>query len=109
MSNFSSSIIVLILVLFPLALSEQEAIQAIIHRLDSKTLSPSIQEAAAKALLRRLLPTHVDSFEFQIVSRVPRTPPLLFSFYGISILLSVNFLFCQVLYLNCIFREIQVA
>lgn len=69
MSNFSSSIIVLILVLFPLALSEQEAIQAIIHRLDSKTLSPSIQEAAAKALLRRLLPTHVDSFEFQIVSR----------------------------------------
>uniref|UniRef100_A0A9I9DTI3 Alpha-N-acetylglucosaminidase n=1 Tax=Cucumis melo TaxID=3656 RepID=A0A9I9DTI3_CUCME len=69
MSNFHSSILVLILILLPLALSQQEAIQAIIHRLDSKTLSPSIQEAAAKALLRRLLPTHVDSFEFQIVSR----------------------------------------
>lgn len=71
MSNFHPSILVLILILLPLALSQQEAIQAIIHRLDSKTLSPSIQEAAAKALLRRLLPTHVDSFEFQIVSRVP--------------------------------------
>ncbi|KAL0561845.1 hypothetical protein IC582_002290 [Cucumis melo] len=69
MSNFHPSILVLILILLPLALSQQEAIQAIIHRLDSKTLSPSIQEAAAKALLRRLLPTHVDSFEFQIVSR----------------------------------------
>uniref|UniRef100_A0A0A0K6I5 Alpha-N-acetylglucosaminidase n=1 Tax=Cucumis sativus TaxID=3659 RepID=A0A0A0K6I5_CUCSA len=69
MSNSHSSILLLILILLPLALSQQEAIQAIIHRLDSKALSPSIQEAAAKALLRRLLPTHVDSFEFQIVSR----------------------------------------
>lgn len=69
MSKFNSLILVLILFVFPLAQSEQEAIKAIIHRLDSKTSSPSIQEAAAKGLLRRLLPTHVDSFKFQIVSR----------------------------------------
>ncbi|XP_023004465.1 alpha-N-acetylglucosaminidase [Cucurbita maxima] len=69
MSKFNSLILVLILFVFPLALSEQEAIKAIIHRLDSKTSSPSIQEAAAKGLLRRFLPTHVDSFKFQIVSR----------------------------------------
>ncbi|XP_022150276.1 alpha-N-acetylglucosaminidase [Momordica charantia] len=69
MSNFNLSLLVLILVVFPLSLSEPEAIKAIIHRLDSKALSPSIQEAAANGVLRRLLPTHVHSFQFQIVSR----------------------------------------
>lgn len=50
--------------------SRPEAIQSVLDRLDSKRASPSIQEAAAKAVLKRLLPAHVHSFEFKIVSKV---------------------------------------
>jgi alpha-N-acetylglucosaminidase len=38
--------------------------------LDSKRAIPSVQEAAAKGVLRRLLPTHFSSFEFNIVPKV---------------------------------------
>ncbi|KAG2671677.1 hypothetical protein I3760_13G007600 [Carya illinoinensis] len=71
MSNFNSLFLVLILTvtLLPIALSEPEdAIQALVQRLDSKRPSPSVQEAAAKAVLERLLPGYASSFEFKIVS-----------------------------------------
>ncbi|KAK8284720.1 hypothetical protein V6Z12_D08G179100 [Gossypium hirsutum] len=45
------------------------AIQPSLTRLDSKRLSPSVQESAAKAVLGRLLPTHLLSFHFKIVSK----------------------------------------
>ena len=63
---------VLTLLLFlPLSsLSHSEAIEALLSRLDTRRAAPSVQESAAKAVLRRLLPTHLDSFQFEIVSKV---------------------------------------
>ncbi|KAJ4972122.1 hypothetical protein NE237_005221 [Protea cynaroides] len=63
------SLVFLFIILLPLASSELEAIEALVRRLDSKRALASVQEAAAKALLGRLLPTHVSSFEFKIVSK----------------------------------------
>ncbi|GAA0142030.1 hypothetical protein LIER_03027 [Lithospermum erythrorhizon] len=48
---------------------EPDAIQSLINRLDSKRVSSSIQENAAKGVLHRLLPTHLSSFELKIVSK----------------------------------------
>lgn len=72
MSNFNSKFLILILTvtLLPIALSEPEAIKALVKRLDSKRPSSSVQEAAAKAVLKRLLPGYVSSFKFKIVSNV---------------------------------------
>ncbi|KAK7323242.1 hypothetical protein VNO77_26707 [Canavalia gladiata] len=53
----------------PVALSKYEAIETLLQRLDSKRTSPSVQEAAAVGVLKRLLPTHLSSFEFKIVSK----------------------------------------
>ncbi|KAE8729006.1 putative disease resistance protein [Hibiscus syriacus] len=47
----------------------EDEIQVILTRLDSKRSSPSVQESAAKAVLGRLLPTHFHSFDFKIVSK----------------------------------------
>ncbi|KAF3437335.1 hypothetical protein FNV43_RR20088 [Rhamnella rubrinervis] len=71
MSNFKTQLLILILLLVPVALPEpeQQAIQALVRRLDSKKASASVQEAAAKGVLKRLLPTHVTSFDFKIVSK----------------------------------------
>ncbi|KAL6288553.1 hypothetical protein ACE6H2_006063 [Prunus campanulata] len=70
MPNFKTQLLILILVLVPIvALSEPEAVEALLRRLDSKRSSASVQEAAAKAVLERLLPTYVDSFEFKIVTK----------------------------------------
>ncbi|KAK9913048.1 hypothetical protein M0R45_036874 [Rubus argutus] len=69
MSNFIAQFLIPILVLVPVALSEPEAVEALLRRLDSKKSSASVQEAAAKAVLKRLLPTHLDSFEFKIVTK----------------------------------------
>ncbi|XP_058225311.1 alpha-N-acetylglucosaminidase [Rhododendron vialii] len=49
--------------------AESEAIQGLLTRLEAKRSPPSVQESAAKAVLRRLLPTHVSSFQFKIVSK----------------------------------------
>ncbi|KAB1224856.1 Alpha-N-acetylglucosaminidase [Morella rubra] len=71
MSNFNSLFLVLMLTvaLLPIALSEPEdPIQALLKRLNSKRSSPSVQEAAAEAVLERLLPGYVSSFEFKIIS-----------------------------------------
>lgn len=54
----------------PVALSKNEAIEPLLQRLDSKRAPPSVQEAAARGVLKRLLPTHLSSFEFKIVSKV---------------------------------------
>ncbi|XAR63467.1 Alpha-N-acetylglucosaminidase [Bertholletia excelsa] len=48
---------------------KSDAIEALLRQLDSKRPPASVQESAAKAVLRRLLPTHVSSFEFKIVSK----------------------------------------
>nr|POF27447.1 alpha-n-acetylglucosaminidase [Quercus suber] len=53
-----------------LTLSQPKPIQALLKHLDSKRASPSVQEAAAKAVLKRLLPEcYVPSFQFKIVPR----------------------------------------
>ncbi|KAG5539095.1 hypothetical protein RHGRI_019598 [Rhododendron griersonianum] len=49
--------------------AESEAIQGLLTRLEAKRSPPSVQESAAKAILHRLLPTHVFSFQFKIVSK----------------------------------------
>lgn len=50
--------------------SKLEGIDVLLDRLDSKRVNSSVQESAAKAVLQRLLPTHVNSFQFKIVSKV---------------------------------------
>ncbi|XP_042491727.1 alpha-N-acetylglucosaminidase [Macadamia integrifolia] len=62
-------LLLLFIILLPQASSEMEPIEGLLRRLDSKRAPTSVQEAAAKALLGRLLPTHVSSFKFKIVSK----------------------------------------
>ncbi|XP_075507071.1 alpha-N-acetylglucosaminidase [Primulina tabacum] len=51
------------------AVREPRAIESLLNRLDSKKPSPSVQELAAKGVLRRLLPTHLSSFDFKIITK----------------------------------------
>lgn len=67
MSNLKTLLLILSLLLVPVVLSEPEAVQHLLRRLDSNRAPASLQEAAAQALLSRLLPTHVSSFVFKIV------------------------------------------
>ncbi|QCD95604.1 alpha-N-acetylglucosaminidase [Vigna unguiculata] len=53
----------------PVALSKYGAIEPLLQGLDSKRAPPSVQETAAFGLLKRLLPTHLSSFQFKIVSK----------------------------------------
>lgn len=53
----------------PTALSKYESIEPLLQRLDSKRAPPSVQEAAAVGVLKRLLPTHLSAFQFKIVSK----------------------------------------
>ncbi|CAL0308657.1 unnamed protein product [Lupinus luteus] len=70
MFKFKFQFLVLILtIIVPTALSKFEAIEPLLKRLDSKKVPPSVQEAAAKGVLKRLIPTHFSSFEFNIVSK----------------------------------------
>ncbi|PHT60524.1 Alpha-N-acetylglucosaminidase [Capsicum baccatum] len=46
-----------------------DAIESVLRRLDSKKAPSVVQESAAKGVLQRLLPTHLHSFEFKIVSK----------------------------------------
>ncbi|XVF33702.1 hypothetical protein REPUB_Repub17cG0190900 [Reevesia pubescens] len=75
-ANCLVHVVVIIFILFLTRLPQTEsvsttteAVDPILTRLDSKRSSPSVQESAAKALLARLLPTHLHSFHFQIVSK----------------------------------------
>ncbi|WOG84235.1 hypothetical protein DCAR_0103417 [Daucus carota subsp. sativus] len=47
-----------------------EAIESLSKRLDTQKSSSYVQEHAAKALLQRLLPAHLSSFEFKIIPKV---------------------------------------
>ncbi|KAL1346531.1 hypothetical protein HN51_020164 [Arachis hypogaea] len=67
--NFLFLILVPSFLLLPLSLSEFDSIGPLLQRLDSKRAPPYVQEAAAKGVLSRLLPTHLSSFEFKIVSK----------------------------------------
>lgn len=75
-SNHSKFLIVAILLILlvlcssSFAVRESEAIESLVNRLDSKKPSPSVQELAAKGVLRRLLPTHLSSFGFKIITKV---------------------------------------
>lgn len=63
----------LLLVLLPAAFSTSKtdnAVGALLNRLDSKRASESVQESAAQGVLQRLLPSYLHSFQFQIVSKV---------------------------------------
>jgi len=81
---------------FPLALcNHHEAIQSLLHRLDSKRAVPSVQESAARGVLKRLLPTHFSSFEFNIISKVVSLFPFFTSFFLIlSSILCLTLFFC---------------
>ncbi|KAL5827350.1 hypothetical protein ACOSQ3_019193 [Xanthoceras sorbifolium] len=65
------SLILTLITLIPHAVvsSKLEAIDALLNRLDSQRPSASVQESAARAVLQRLLPAHVNSFEFNVVSK----------------------------------------
>ncbi|KAK9128725.1 hypothetical protein Syun_017522 [Stephania yunnanensis] len=54
---------------FTFASQNHDPIGGLLRRLDSKRASPDVQEAAAKGVLQRLLPTHMSSFDFKIVSK----------------------------------------
>ncbi|KAJ4711588.1 Alpha-N-acetylglucosaminidase [Melia azedarach] len=70
MSSLNILFFILMLTVLPHAVSlELQAVDALLTRLDSKRFSASVQESAAKAVLQRLLPTHINSFEFKIVSK----------------------------------------
>ncbi|PIN23633.1 Alpha-N-acetylglucosaminidase [Handroanthus impetiginosus] len=51
------------------SIQESEALESILNRLNAKKPSPSEQESAAEGVLRRLLPTHLSSFKFKIISK----------------------------------------
>ncbi|KAI9170065.1 hypothetical protein LWI28_022106 [Acer negundo] len=74
MSDLNSMYLILILTLTLLIAhavvsSKLEAIDVLLDRFDSQRSSPSVQESAARAVLQRLLPAHVNSFEFKIVPK----------------------------------------
>lgn len=54
---------------FTLSSQQSEVIDDLLRRLDALRSPASVQESAAKGLLQRLLPNHVSSFEFKIVSK----------------------------------------
>ncbi|KAK4476360.1 hypothetical protein RD792_015509 [Penstemon davidsonii] len=60
----------LLLSLCPFSIGESEAIESLSTRLETKKPSPTEQEKAAKGVLQRLLPTHLSSFEFKIITKV---------------------------------------
>ena len=110
MSNFKTQLLILILLLVPVALPEPEpeAIQALVRRLNSKKPSASVQEAAAKAVLKRLLPTHVTSFDFKIVSEVLSTPLRVLLFYFSSASSSGCSLIATFIILSCLVDQIFI-
>ncbi|ESW20891.1 hypothetical protein PHAVU_005G023300 [Phaseolus vulgaris] len=62
-------LILILIPSLPVALSKYGVMEPLLQRLDSKRAASSVQEAAAVGLLKRLLPTHLSSFEFKIVSK----------------------------------------
>jgi len=52
------------------SLQYSESLKALINRLDSQRSTPTVQELAAKGVLKRLLPSHVSSFDFKIIPKV---------------------------------------
>ena len=70
MENFNLFLLVLSLLLLPTAFSEMQGMEAVLTRLNSQRASPSVQVAAARGVLNRLLPAYSSSFEFEIVSEV---------------------------------------
>ncbi|XP_060217343.1 alpha-N-acetylglucosaminidase isoform X2 [Lycium barbarum] len=46
-----------------------DAIESVLRGLDNKRVSSVVQESAAKGVLQRLLPAHLHSFEFKIISK----------------------------------------
>ncbi|KAJ4822739.1 hypothetical protein Tsubulata_007000 [Turnera subulata] len=67
----TATLVLVIIIVLPLprpVLSgpEAEAIHAVLNRLDSQKSSPSAQESAARGVLKRLLPSHLHSFQFKI-------------------------------------------
>lgn len=63
-------LILILIPSLPVALSKYGVIEPLLQGLDSKRAPPSVQEAAAFGLLKRLLPTHLSCFELKIVSKV---------------------------------------
>lgn len=53
-----------------LSFEESDAIESLLNRLNTKKPSPSQQESAARGVLQRLLPTHLSSFEFKVITKV---------------------------------------
>ncbi|KAL2461225.1 alpha-N-acetylglucosaminidase family/NAGLU family [Abeliophyllum distichum] len=73
--NYPKFLILILLILIPLCSSasllnqESQAIESLLNRLDAKKPSLSVQESAANGVLQRLLPSHLSSFEFKIITK----------------------------------------
>ncbi|XP_068658586.1 alpha-N-acetylglucosaminidase [Aristolochia californica] len=66
MSSFHS--LLLLLYLFSVVSARNEPIADVLKRTSSRQASPSEQESAARGVLQRLLPSHISSFQFEILS-----------------------------------------
>lgn len=70
MSSCSKNLIFFaIWILGLLVLARSDAIGGLLDDLDDKQTSASVQKSAAEGVLRRLLPNHSSSFEFEIISK----------------------------------------
>ncbi|KAL0425652.1 UNVERIFIED_CONTAM: Alpha-N-acetylglucosaminidase, partial [Sesamum radiatum] len=71
-SNFFFITILLLLLSLcsSVSVQESEAIASLVNSLDAQKPSPSEQESAARGVLRRLLPTHLSSFGFKIITKM---------------------------------------
>ncbi|XP_006851078.2 alpha-N-acetylglucosaminidase isoform X3 [Amborella trichopoda] len=64
------AIIFIVLVSISLAFARPDkGLDGLIHMAESQRSSPSVQEAAVKGVLQRLLPSHSSSFEFRVISK----------------------------------------
>lgn len=70
MINLKSWFLLAILSVFLCTTLGSDAVESVLRRLDSKRAQSVVQESAAKGVLQRLLPAHLHSFEFKIVSKV---------------------------------------
>ncbi|TMW96592.1 hypothetical protein EJD97_007133 [Solanum chilense] len=69
MINLKSWVFLAILSVFLCTTLGSDAVESVLRRLDSKRAQSVVQESAAKGVLQRLLPAHLQSFEFKVISK----------------------------------------
>ncbi|KAK4414490.1 Alpha-N-acetylglucosaminidase [Sesamum alatum] len=66
---FTTILLILLSLCSSFSVQDSEPIASLLNSLDAKKPSPSEQESAARGVLLRLLPTHLSSFEFKIITK----------------------------------------